>query len=580
MFTQVKSHYTLRNTGFNTIISTDSPIICLSDIHGDIDALIICLRDCANVIKKKKGIEYNNNKRDPDLEKYLGVNLNDNNPYIDDLHYEWSGGSSYIVIIGDILDPVRGNFNTEHVYPQVEIKILRFINKISSYAEKVGGKVIKLCGNHELANFIKSGLEIKAYMSDSDIKNENYYNGLSRTDYFKLGNPGFKLFQEGGIGFGVLINNNFFVHGGLTADYDIEIFILINKLINIDWVEYGEKYRKAHDTLKDEKKNITIEEFSNLNELIKRYDHQHNQLYYLTNSETSPLWTREFNYNNNIPIFLDKEEKEKKEKAPSIIATFFNYFMGGIFNKTDNTKQIKDDKKQINDETPKPEVLLDKYFKILFRNDKYKKYDIDEYRLIIGHSGQHGSILKYENATFSHVEDSNKKTIKYTNKEIYNGTGDFDNNLLFGISVAYIQDLGLKNPRLIRVDYNLSRGFDILDSALSKYCKNQELLKNNVKNIIKILYEARSPQVCIIENNNKLSIVKSTLKNTKINLPRKNFLGTGTDNKSKIYELILKHVNNCITEQQVNNMLNEETKDSAYYDKYMKYKNKYMKLKN
>ena len=31
---------------FETIINTNKPIVCFSDIHGDIDALIIMLRDC------------------------------------------------------------------------------------------------------------------------------------------------------------------------------------------------------------------------------------------------------------------------------------------------------------------------------------------------------------------------------------------------------------------------------------------------------------------------------------------------------------------------------------------------------
>ena len=35
------------------MIPLDTPIISLSDIHGDIDALIIALRDCAKVIKSK-----------------------------------------------------------------------------------------------------------------------------------------------------------------------------------------------------------------------------------------------------------------------------------------------------------------------------------------------------------------------------------------------------------------------------------------------------------------------------------------------------------------------------------------------
>ena len=44
-------------------------IIAFSDIHADIDSLIINLRDCANVIKKRQDI--NNNIRDEQLEFFL-----------------------------------------------------------------------------------------------------------------------------------------------------------------------------------------------------------------------------------------------------------------------------------------------------------------------------------------------------------------------------------------------------------------------------------------------------------------------------------------------------------------------------
>ena len=63
--------------------------------------------------------------------------------YIDDLNYEWiPGNESYVVIIGDMIDGKRPKINTdeeipkierngrdslEHEYPQIEIKILRFI---------------------------------------------------------------------------------------------------------------------------------------------------------------------------------------------------------------------------------------------------------------------------------------------------------------------------------------------------------------------------------------------------------------------------------------------------------------------
>ena len=558
--TDFKSQHILRDTSFKTVITTNSPIICFSDIHGDIDALIICLRDCGNVIKKKTDYVYDDKKRDPDLEKYLNLDLNDmKNEYVDDLNYTWSGGSTHVVIIGDILDPVRHNFNTEHVYPQVEIKILRFLNNLARAAMKSGGRIIKLCGNHELGNFISSGLEILDYMSESDKDNKNYYQGFKRLDYFKLGNPGFELFQEGGIGVAVLINNNFFVHGGLTSEYTIENFISMNDLINNDWTNEKLLYNEAKEsTSVNNGATITLEEFSKKKEFIKKYEIKKKRLLNISSSN-SPLWTREFNYNNKtIPIFIHKEKK---------VSSIFNY-IASFFTKP------KEDESDEN--------ILDSYFKILFKINDNKYYNIEDYRLIIGHSGQNASLLEYDNATFSHNESTTDKIIRYTNKEVYVGKGDFNNNLLFGISIACIEDLKeIKNPRLIRVDYNVSRGFDILPNALSKYCNNKEKLDNNLKNIIKILYESRTPQIFMIMKDNNLSIIKSKLKNTKINLPRQNFSGFDKDNKSKIYDIILKHserIPSCnITKEMIDTMLNNEPSNSAYYDKYIKYKNKYFK---
>ena len=52
-------------------------IVTFSDIHGDLDALIVCLRDCANVIYKPG---YNpsdaTGQRDPDLDRYYDMDIN------------------------------------------------------------------------------------------------------------------------------------------------------------------------------------------------------------------------------------------------------------------------------------------------------------------------------------------------------------------------------------------------------------------------------------------------------------------------------------------------------------------------
>ena len=112
-------------------VNSDKRIVVFSDIHADFHALLIALRDCAKVIRKKNIID--------DLEYQLNLNLNNTTEYIDDLGYEWvSDCDTYVVLVGDIIDGSRGydkNFiakkingieTTIHDYPQIELKILKY----------------------------------------------------------------------------------------------------------------------------------------------------------------------------------------------------------------------------------------------------------------------------------------------------------------------------------------------------------------------------------------------------------------------------------------------------------------------
>ena len=109
------------------MIPLDTPIISLSDIHGDIDALIIALRDCAKVIKSKNNIPdlsiQGNNNRDIELDKLLKLDLNDNaDATLFDLNhnltFSWIGGNTHVVIVGDILDPRRDNSTAQTMNTQ------------------------------------------------------------------------------------------------------------------------------------------------------------------------------------------------------------------------------------------------------------------------------------------------------------------------------------------------------------------------------------------------------------------------------------------------------------------------------
>ena len=91
---------------FPTILTgIPNKIITFSDIHGDLDALLVCLRDCAKVIVKP-GYDPNL-ERDRDLDVLLHLDINDPR-YVRSLGYEWVDDiDTIVVIIGDLIDPVR-----------------------------------------------------------------------------------------------------------------------------------------------------------------------------------------------------------------------------------------------------------------------------------------------------------------------------------------------------------------------------------------------------------------------------------------------------------------------------------------
>lgn len=221
-------------------------IIALSDIHGDIHALIIALRDCAQVIKKKNGSNLTNpSELDRETEELLEMDLNISDKYVDDLNYEWCGGNTHIVICGDILDGYRmNNFRrkassssrcgvecVENEYDQIEIKIYRFINALNKSS---GSRIHKILGNHEIINLFEvPPVDYSEYVPPRtrDL-NFFYYHGNSRRDYFKWNNEGGRLIFEDGAGIFLKINNNLFVHGQIEHTKTLADYEKINKEIN------------------------------------------------------------------------------------------------------------------------------------------------------------------------------------------------------------------------------------------------------------------------------------------------------------------------------------------------------------
>lgn len=209
-----------------TDINHDGKIFGLSDIHGDLHSFIICLRDCAKVIKKNIDLNIEENFN-------IDISVSDKN-YDESFGYIWCGENSYVVICGDIIDPSRSNgcFKEDDKicgeYPQIEIKLIRFINNINKQAKNRAGRIIKLLGNHELSSILGNQLD---NVYDSDLFVKNYYRGFKRNEIFKVGNEGFNLLLEDKCYILIKINNTIFVHGQLPKQNILEIND-INKFIN------------------------------------------------------------------------------------------------------------------------------------------------------------------------------------------------------------------------------------------------------------------------------------------------------------------------------------------------------------
>ncbi|RKE94961.1 metallophosphoesterase [Ichthyenterobacterium magnum] len=151
-------------------------IVALSDIHGQFDLAI-------EILKNNKVIDNNLN---------------------------WSFGKGHFVIVGDVFD--RGPKVTETLW---------FIYNLEKQAEKSGGKVHFLLGNHEYM-VIHNDLR---YIHDKYAKASQ----LLKTPYNELFNNetvlGRWLRSKATL---IKINDNMFVHGGVSPDFLSETFNIDN----------------------------------------------------------------------------------------------------------------------------------------------------------------------------------------------------------------------------------------------------------------------------------------------------------------------------------------------------------------
>lgn len=521
------------NIYFQTnIIKPNIKIIALSDIHGDIQSLIISLRDCGGVIKKKSN--FNPDKYDEDLETELNKNLNNTNArYLNDLGYEWIGLDTHVVICGDMIDPNRtklckkSNGDGCTYYPQIEIKILLFINALNEQASKYDGRIIKLLGNHELVNTTSGEISeyfISKYSFDNDNNNDNindgdnnsinsnYYKGISRNNIFNVGQEGFRLLFKDGCGILVKINNYIFIHGGL-ASKSYDYFNQLNQWFN----------NPSNQILSENKQLIWNDKIdqSKLNDSIGN----------------SPLWIRDLG---------DPSEMSRRI---------------GI----SNTNSI------VNSNQDNFCSNLTELFRIFKGDGKIIRENPSDLTLIIGHCVQSDlstqqNKISYSGNLYNHgqtymLEDKKRSNsqIDVFNTSIYTGPSVFDRSdrtKVFGISMDCVNKSNSNSnsnnniAKLYRIDVGSSRGYDYFTGNDNKIKSPEDELK--------FIY-SKTPQILLIDYDNTVHIIKSKIKNTRIHLPRDN------------YESAISNVDDL----DISNPSNLH-----YKLKYLKYKKKYMKLKN
>ena len=247
-------------------------IYTFSDIHGDIIPLIINLRDCSCVIRKKEKKSFDKLKKQDydalcELKKtheklYLNVEENirydGEDKYIDDLNYEWCGNDAIAVICGDFMDNGRQNKMSVkkkvNEFPMEEAKILMFINAINKQAIQFGGRIFKILGNHEERNISimwkenKENYNLYEYQSnyanasgEDGIENYPRINNVpleldflsNRERFFLPSKPGALLLAEDTIFVLLAIKNFVFVHWGISnKNISIKNINFINNFIN------------------------------------------------------------------------------------------------------------------------------------------------------------------------------------------------------------------------------------------------------------------------------------------------------------------------------------------------------------
>jgi hypothetical protein len=439
-------------------------IFAIGDIHGDIGPLVICLRDCCKVIRKKSKYNFKQNEPDNDLVKEMLKEWNDLS-FSEDLNYEWCGENSIVVFCGDILDNVRGNIEKKpQEFPFEEARVLKFINAINKKAMKENGRLYKVLGNHDMFNLNgRTKTDYNSFVSNYAKSYPGYFNGANgRLDYFCKGKPGAKLLGEDGAYIFLMIKDFIFVHGGISSN-----------LLNYDNIVTANE-----DLMKyiNDPSNITFDEASINNS---------NLLTLSPMSDDGLVMDRFFGF---------KKEDITEEEMCTSLYNKFKSLCRELVNEYKNYSEIE----------------LNKYSNL----PSFPICNPNNMKLVIGHCNQNdvtneqNKIYKSTFRTlissnsidsFPYNEEYGKSVVTdetESSKGIYGITtscGNRDTNLV----------IDKNNPSIFRIDVGMARGF-------------------NSREYSETYLYSRSPQVLKIDYNDlftpTITIVKSTFKNSLVHL--------------------------------------------------------------
>ena len=187
-------------------------LVCIGDIHGDLMAAIKALK----------------------LAGVISVNVPNDTQDITKIH--WTGGSTYVVQLGDQIDRVRPASLFNKLCPLndpdivedegSDLKIITLFNRLHYEALRSGGACLSVLGNHELMNvegdfryvspkeFREFGNFFKA---DKTSRDDNYpYGYKERLDCFSPGGALAKKLAD--TRYSVLqVGSWLFLHGGITS---------------------------------------------------------------------------------------------------------------------------------------------------------------------------------------------------------------------------------------------------------------------------------------------------------------------------------------------------------------------------